>query len=284
MATIQETQLYIRQNIQEAYPEPEAGSIAQLILEHLLQKSRLELSLGKHKQITPEQYKQVEDAIKRLKEHEPVQYILEEAHFYGFDFFVDKRVLIPRSETEELVDLVIKEHQGQRGLNILDICTGSGCIPIVLAANLNVDKVFGIEVSEGALEVAEINAAKFNQTIRWLHQDVFEPITSIQEASLDIITSNPPYVLELEKEQMRNNVLQYEPHLALFVLNTDPLKYYTRITELGLTLLKQGGSLYFEINERYGQEIKDLLLKAGYQSAQIVQDLYGKDRIVKAIR
>ena len=284
MATIQEIQLYIIESIQEAYPEPEAGSIAQLMLEHILCKSRVELRLDKNEQVKPEQHEKIENAIKRLKKQEPIQYILEEAHFYGFDLFVDERVLIPRPETEELVDLVIKEYQGQRSLHILDICTGSGCIPIALAANLNVEKVYGIEVSAGALEVAEINAAKYNQTIRWLHQDVFDPITNIEKASLDILTSNPPYVMELEKEQMRNNVLQYEPHLALFVLNTDPLKYYTRITEVGLDLLKPGGKLCFEINERFGQEVKNLLLNYGYHKAEIVQDLYGKDRIVRAVR
>ena len=284
MATIQQTQQRIRQSIQQAYPEPEAGAIAQRLLQHVLQKSRLELSLKQQQEVGPEQEASINKAIRRLQQHEPLQYVLEEAHFYGLDLFVDKRVLIPRPETEELVDLVVKEHQGQRGLQILDVCTGSGCIPIALAANLNTEKVYGLEVSDGALEVAEINAAKYNLPIKWLHQDVFEPVQSIAPASLDIITSNPPYVLELEKEQMRENVLEYEPHLALFVLNTDPLKYYRRIAELAHDLLKEGGKLYFEINERYGQEVKQLLLESGFSSAKVVQDLFGKDRIVRAVK
>ena len=284
MTTIQQTQQHIRRSIQEAYPEPEAGAIAQRLLQHVLQKSRLELSLKQHELVTPEQEASIKKAIRRLQQHEPIQYVLEEAHFYGLDLFVDKRVLIPRPETEELVDLVVKEHQGQKGLHILDVCAGSGCIPIALAANLNTEKVYGLEVSDGALEVANINATKYNLPIRWLHQDVFEPVQSIAPASLDVITSNPPYVLELEKEQMRENVLEYEPHLALFVLNTDPLKYYRRIAILAHELLKDGGRLYFEINERYGQEVKQLLLESSFTSAGIIQDMFGKDRIVKAVK
>ncbi|MBC5994264.1 peptide chain release factor N(5)-glutamine methyltransferase [Pontibacter cellulosilyticus] len=284
MATVQETRQYIRENIQEAYPEPEAGAIAQRLLEHVLQKSKLELSLKKDKPLTQEQEEQVKQAVTRLQESEPIQYVLEEVYFYDLDLFIDKRALIPRPETEELVDLVVKEHAGQRGLHVLDICTGSGCIPLALAANLNVEQVYGLEVSNGALEVAQINATKYNLPVRWLHQDVFEPVQSIAPASLDILTSNPPYVLEMEKEQMRANVLKYEPHLALFVLNNDPLRYYKRITELGLDLLKEGGKLYFEINERYGQEVKQLLLESGYKSAEVIKDLFGKDRMVKAVK
>ncbi|WP_299818725.1 peptide chain release factor N(5)-glutamine methyltransferase [uncultured Pontibacter sp.] len=284
MATIQQIQQHIRKSIAHAYPEPEAGAIAQRLLQHILRKSRLELSLKQQEPVTPEQEESIKSAIKRLQAHEPLQYVLEEAYFYDLDLFVDKRVLIPRPETEELVDLVVKEYQGKGGLQLLDVCTGSGCIPIALAANLSTEKVYGLEVSAGALEVAEINAAKYKVPVHWLHQDVFEPIESIAPASLDIVTSNPPYVLELEKEQMRENVLEYEPHLALFVLNTDPLKYYKRIAILAHKLLKEGGRLYFEINERYGQEVKQLVLKSGFSSAEVVQDLFGKDRIVKAIK
>ena len=284
MATVQETHQFIRKNIQEAYPEPEAGAIAQRLLEHVLQKSKLELSLKKDKPLTSAQEEQVKQAVKRLQESEPIQYVLEEVYFYGLDLFIDKRALIPRPETEELVELVVKEHEGQRGLHVLDVCTGSGCIPLALASTLNVEQVYGLEVSDGALEVAQINGTKYNLPVRWLHQDVFEPVQSIIPASLDIITSNPPYVLEMEKEQMRANVLKYEPHLALFVLNNDPLRYYKRITELAMELLKEGGNLYFEINERYGQEVKQLLLEHGFKSAEVIKDLFGKDRIVKGTK
>jgi len=284
VATVQEMQQYIHQSISEAYPEPEAGAVAQLVLEHVLQKSRTELRLGRQEQVTTEQEMQVQQAVARLQQQEPVQYVLGEAHFYGLDLQVDARVLIPRPETEELVDLVLKEHKGQAGLQVLDICTGSGCIPLALAANLKDADVYGLEISGGALGVARANADRHKLSVTWLQQDIFEPVQRIKRASLDIITSNPPYVLEEEKQLMCPNVLAYEPHLALFVPDTDGLKYYKTITEAGLQLLKQGGKLYFEINERYGGQVQALLLQAGFAEATVVQDLSGKDRIVRAIR
>jgi release factor glutamine methyltransferase len=283
VATIQQTAQYIRENIQSAYPEPEAGAIAQLVLEHVLRKSRVQLSLGQEEEVTPEQEEQLKEAVERLKRQEPVQYVLGVAHFYGLDLQVDERVLIPRPETEELVDLVVREHKGLQGLQVLDICTGSGCIPLALAANLQADRVYGLELSEGALKVARTNARQLRLPIGWLQQDVFDPILGIAPHTLDIITSNPPYVTEQEKALMRPNVLNYEPHLALFVPDQDPLKYYKRIAEAGADLLKKGGRLYFEINEQYGEEVRQLLLQIGFAHAEVVQDLFNKNRIVKAI-
>jgi release factor glutamine methyltransferase len=278
-------QQYIRQNIQEAYPEPEAGAVAQLVLEHVLQKSRVQLSLSQQEPVSQAQEVYIKEAVERLQQQEPVQYVLGVAHFYGLDLQVDERVLIPRPETEELVDLVLKEHKkGRRGLQVLDICTGSGCIPLALAANLPAARVYGLEVSEGALEVAKTNASIYNLPVTWLQQDIFEPVQGISASSLDIITSNPPYVLEEEKQRMRPNVLQYEPHLALFVPDTDALRYYIRITLVAQELLKKGGKLYFEINERYGGQVQELLLQAGFSEASVVQDLFGKDRIVWGVK
>ena len=284
MATVQEVQQLIRQNIRDAYPEPEAGAIAQLVLEHVLQKSRMQLSLQQQEPVSKEQEAQVQEATARLQQQEPVQYVLGVAHFYGLELQVDERVLIPRPETEELVDLVLKEHKGQQGLQVLDICTGSGCIPLALMADMAAAKVYGLEVSGGALEVAKANADKHSLPVVWLQQDIFEPVQGIAAGTLDIITSNPPYVLEEEKQRMRPNVLQYEPHLALFVPDTDALKYYRRITAVAKELLKERGKLYFEINERYGKQVQELLLEAGYTEAIVVQDLYGKDRIVRAVK
>ncbi|WP_439880978.1 peptide chain release factor N(5)-glutamine methyltransferase [Pontibacter sp. MBLB2868] len=284
MATIQELQFFIRENINQAYPEPEAGAIAQLVLEHVLHKSRVQLSLQQQETVTQAQEEEVKQAVLRLQQQEPVQYVLGVAHFYGLELQVDERVLIPRPETEELVDRVIKQHKNREHLRILDICTGSGCIPLALAANLNTDSVVGLEVSTGALEVARANTAKLNLPVEWLEHDVFKPIPGIAPESLDIITSNPPYVREDEKKQMRENVLQFEPHLALFVPNADPLKYYKRIAAIGLELLKKGGKLYFEINEQYGAQVAKLLLEHGYSRAEVVQDLFGKDRMVEAVK
>ncbi|WP_299705958.1 peptide chain release factor N(5)-glutamine methyltransferase [uncultured Pontibacter sp.] len=283
MATIQQTAQYIRENIQAAYPEPEAGAIAQLVLEHVLQKSRVQLRLDQKEEVEPAKEEKIKEVVARLKQQEPVQYVLGVAHFYGLDLQVDERVLIPRPETEELVDLVVREHRGLKGLQVLDICTGSGCIPLALAANLQADKVYGLELSEGALKVARTNARQLRLPVAWLQQDVFDPILGIAPHSLDIITSNPPYVMEQEKALMRPNVLDYEPHLALFVPDEDPLKYYKRIAEAGAELLKNGGRLYFEINEQYGEEVRQQLLQAGFSHAEVVQDLFNKNRIVKGI-
>lgn len=283
MATIQQTAQFIRESIKAAYPEPEAGAIAQLVLEHVLQRSRVQLSLTQQQEVSLEQERQIQQAVERLQKQEPVQYVLGVAHFYGLDLQVDERVLIPRPETEELVDLVVLEHRGQQNLQVLDICTGSGCIPLALAANLNDAQVYGLELSEGALQVARANAARYKLEVAWLQQDVFDAVPGIAPHSLDIITSNPPYVMEQEKPLMRPNVLEYEPHLALFVPDNDPLKYYRRIAALGVELLKKGGRLYFEINEQYGEEVRQLLLQAGFEQAEVVQDLFNKNRIVKGI-
>jgi release factor glutamine methyltransferase len=283
VASIQQTVQYIRENIGTAYPEPEAGAIAQLVLEYVLQKSRVQLSLGQQDEVSAEQEQQVRQAVERLKRQEPVQYVLGVAHFYGLDLQVDERVLIPRPETEELVDLVVRDYKGQPSLHILDICAGSGCIPLALAANLNTSKVYGLELSEGALQVASANAARYSLPVEWLQQDVFASIPGIAPHSLDIITSNPPYVMEQEKALMRPNVLDYEPHLALFVPDEDPLKYYRCIADLGASLLKSGGRLYFEINEQYGEEVRQLLLTAGFRQAEVVQDLFNKNRIVRGV-
>lgn len=282
MATIQQSMQEVRESIQDLYPEPEANAIAQLVLEHVLQISRLQMSLNQQQELNKEQQEQIGEAVTRLQQQEPVQYVLGVAHFYDLELQVDERVLIPRPETEELVDLVIKDHRNKAGLQVLDICTGSGCIPVALAANLKSSKMYGLEISAGALEVAKANAEKYNVSVDWLYQDIFDEVP-IPDRSLDIITSNPPYVLEEEQALMRRNVLEYEPHLALFVPDTDPLKFYKRIADLGSRLLKRGGKLYFEINERYGKGVCNTLLQAGFAEAEVVQDLFSKDRIVRAV-
>jgi release factor glutamine methyltransferase len=283
-STVQDLLRHIREKLTTLYPEAEAGAMSQQVVEHVLQLSRLQLSLARTNSINTTDAEAAEAMLQRLLKHEPLQYVLGTVHFYGLELEVDERVLIPRPETEELVDLVIKEHSGTPGLQILDICTGSGCIPLALAANLPRANVYGLELSVGALEVARANAAKYNLAVKWLQQDVFEPFTIIEPASLDIITSNPPYVLEEEKNQMRPNVLEFEPHLALFVPDKDALKYYRRIAEVGLSLLKKNGTLYLEINEKYGADVCALLLQAGFAEATVKQDMFGIVRMVRAVR
>ena len=194
----QEQYQLLRQSLSAVHEADEAEAMAALVIEYVGKKKINQL---KQEEVTLDEIHQIDRILQQLLTHRPLQYVLNEAWFYGLKFEVNESVLIPRPETEELVDLVVKEHQGHKGLHILDICAGSGCIPIALAANLNTEKVYGLEVSDGALEVANINAAKYNLPIRWLHQDVFEPVRSITPASLDVITSNPPYVLEEEQQQ-----------------------------------------------------------------------------------
>jgi release factor glutamine methyltransferase len=191
-------------------------------------------------------------------------------------------VLIPRPETEELVNLIIRENQYRKGLHIMDIGTGSGCIPVALAKNLSTEKVYGVDISEEALKIAAQNAEKYKMTIEWLQADILTDALPIAPTSLDILVSNPPYVLENEKELMRPNVLQYEPHLALFVPDTDALRFYKCIADVALELLKPGGSLYFEINEQFAAETMQMLQQKGFQKTAIISDIFDKERFVKA--
>ncbi|MFT2010352.1 peptide chain release factor N(5)-glutamine methyltransferase [Pontibacter sp. 13R65] len=283
MATIQQTISNIKTSLSELYPGPEAGIMAEQVVEHVLQKTRVALSLAREQEVKAAEANTISGIVTRLLQQEPLQYVLGIAYFYDLELYVDARVLIPRPETEELVHLILQKHKNRLHLKVLDIGTGSGCIPIALAKNLQQAQVYGLDISSDALAVARANAEKYQAAITWLQQDVFEPITTIPLHSLDILISNPPYVLESEKEQMRANVLSYEPHLALFVPDNDALRYYKRIAEVGQELLKPGGNLYFEINERYGKATQDMLLRAGYRQAEVLHDLFGKERMVEAI-
>jgi len=217
----------------------------------------------------------------RLKTGEPIQYILGKGPFYGRDFLVNKSTLIPRNETEELVHLIIKENP-EVGLKILDIGTGTGCIPISLDLEMNTPEVFGVDISEEALSVAKKNAVALDSKVTFLRCDILSQIPEVPK--LDILVSNPPYVLLSEKSLMHQNVLDFEPELALFVPNDDPLLFYNAIANKALQLLKAGGKLYFEINEKYGDGVVQLLTELGYSEVRLRKDLNGKDRMIKAIR
>ena len=225
----------------------------------------------------------VQQCLERLLRHEPLQYVLGEASFYGRDFKVTPAVLIPRPETEELVQRIIKTYQHQSQARFLDIGTGSGCIPITLAAELPTAQVWGLDISEQALAVARANAEALQQDVTWLHQDILQEMPALEVNSLDAVISNPPYVLEKEKALMRENVLAFEPHLALFVPNEDPLLFYWRIAQVAMELLKPGGRLFFEINEQYARQTTSMLQGLGYLEVQLFQDLRGKDRMTEAV-
>ena len=266
-------------NIYEAH---EAKAMAMLVVEQVLRLSPLQLSVARQQAVSEEQWQQAADIIGRLLQHEPLQYVLGCAHFYGLELEVNPAVLIPRPETEELVDLVVRENTGRQQLHILDICTGSGCIPIALSAHLAAEKVYGLDISQPALDLARKNALKYGQPVEWLQQDILKQDLPLSPASLDIMVSNPPYVLEQEKALMRENVLAFEPHLALFVPDNNALLFYKRIAALGGSHLKAGGKLYLEINEQQALPLKQLVQEFGYDQVQVLPDLFGKDRFIRA--
>ena len=222
-------------------------------------------------------------AIKELKKFKPLQYILGEADFYHLKFYVNEHVLIPRPETEELVHFIIHDNK-MNAPAILDIGTGSGCIPIALKKNIPSAVVSSIDVSEKALNVANRNAKKNDVEILFILRDILDPLAILDQQLLkyDIIVSNPPYICNAEKNKMDKNVLDYEPHLALFVNDNDPLLFYNVICDFALKMLKTNGKLYFEINQSLASETKDLLESKGFKNVELIKDLSNNYRILRS--
>jgi len=227
--------------------------------------------------------KEIQDIVSRLKTAEPLQYIIGIADFYSLEFEVTPSVLIPRPETEELVDMILHEHADLEG-GILDVGTGSGCIAITLSKHLPNANVTGIDISPEALSVARRNAERNEVNTAFRQADILssEPTMPFLPTNFDLIVSNPPYVMEQEKATMEKNVLDYEPSLALFVPDADPLLFYKAIARFGRTHLNPGGQLYFEINPLRGNECAGMLHEAGYKDIQLLRDLSGKERFIKA--
>ena len=267
------------------YPPEELQSFFSILSETYLGLSRIEIALQPEKEITEDNSEKFKEAIIRLKQSEPIQYILGETEFYGLPFIVDKNVLIPRPETEELVAWIIKDNQNKEA-TILDIGTGSGCIAITLAHQLSNTKVNAIDVSKDALKIARQNALNNKVNVNFIKVDVlqFENSKELQvhkESKFDIIVSNPPYVRASEKELMKPNVLRYEPEVALFVEDEDPLLFYRRIVQLSKDYLKREGLLFFEINEYLGEDMKEMLEVEGFSNIEIKKDIFEKDRMIK---
>ena len=269
-------------------PTYERGELEQIIFlafEHVCGFSKTDLVLIRDEQLSGEKVTEFRKIAERLKKQEPIQYIIGSTEFYGLPIKVNSHVLIPRQETEELVDMIIKEARipplGGGGA-ILDICTGSGCIAIVLKKNIPQSTVYAIDISDDALKVADENS-KLNQTPKsFIQAEIFQlPTSNLQlPNNLDIIVSNPPYVLENEKKEMTDRELNYEPHLAFFTEGDDALIFYRQIAELATQHLTSGGKLYFEINEQKGKEIVELLTSKGFKEVTLKQDLNGKDRMI----
>ena len=273
---------YFNNALLEYYPETEIESFFNLLSEHILRMKRIDISQNLYAVVSGKKYDKFQKAIDRLKKYEPIQYILGDTEFYGLVFKVNPSVLIPRPETEELVAWIIREHKDKEEISILDIGTGSGCIAITLAKNLPNAKVFALDVSEEALKTAKQNAKSNNVEVEFIEADILD--WNFDNLQFDAIVSNPPYVRELEKENMRANVLDHEPHLALFVKDNDALLFYRKITEVARNILKPNGQLYFEINESLGNSTEELLVDASYKSIELKKDIFEKDRMIKAIK
>jgi release factor glutamine methyltransferase len=257
----------------------EAESKAFILLEHLFGTDRNDLILDRSITLTKEKTRLLMKYIDRLNTGEPVQYILGEAHFYGRSFIVNPNVLIPRGETEELIELILNENPGKR-LRIFDIGTGTACIPITLAKERPGIKCFGLDFSPRALKVARQNAARHEVNIEFFLIDILKEDIPVDH--LDIVASNPPYIPESERETLDKNVKEHEPSTALYAPDDDPLVYYRHIAERAAKSLKPGGRIYFEINESFGPQISDLLKNMKYEEVRIIHDIHGKDRFARA--
>ena len=271
---------YIRQSLQDIYPPEEVKALSMLICCDMLGLDALDIYMGKDIILSECKQRELENIIFRLQKNEPIQYIRGFAEFCGRKFKVAPGVLIPRPETAELVELIVKENPGAR--HLLDIGTGSGCIAISLDKKLPDAEVEAWDISEEALAIARKNNDALEARVRFLQRDVLADDWE-KIPSFDVIVSNPPYVTLGEKAGMRPNVLKHEPHRALFVGDDDPLLFYRVIAERGRSLLAPGGALWFEINERFGDEVTALLGSLGYADVKLTADLFGKPRITEAV-
>lgn len=270
---------YIYQQLQNFYPLTEVQTFYFMLLEHYAKCNKTTVLACPKEPLAEKIVTPIKEAIRELQNHKPIQYILGETVFFSYRFLVDENVLIPRPETEELVDWVLTTViPTSKPLKIIDIGTGSGCIAISLAKSLPNAEVTAVDVSAKALQVARRNAKLNGVTINFLQQDILQ--TTTLPDTYDIIISNPPYVRSLEKAEMQANVLEYEPHLALFVSDTDPLLFYDRIAALARRALSPQGSLFFEINQYLGEEMKALLKAKGFEKVVLRQDLSGNDRMI----
>lgn len=276
---MRKTTQYIKQALKDYYPDAELQAFIKIIYMDIFHLSMLDIYMGKDIKLSVKQLDELESIILRLQKHEPLQYIIGTTEFYGLTLKVASGVLIPRPETTELVDLIVKEAPNT-SLNILDIGTGSGCIALALDRYLPRAHVVAWDISDDALTIARQNNRMVAGNVSFEKRDVLTMHDDKEQ--FNIIVSNPPYITVAEKKDMDRNVLDWEPGLALFVSDNDPLCYYKKISELGLTMLYPRGKVYFEINRAFGEEMKIMMQGLGYNSVEVIKDLSGNDRIVKA--
>ncbi|MDG2194226.1 MAG: peptide chain release factor N(5)-glutamine methyltransferase [Polaribacter sp.] len=289
---LHEFKTYFSSQLLTLFPQTEIDSFFFLLIENRLNLQRIDTVLQADFLITTEALQDLKLITKRLQNQEPIQYILGKTSFYGMPFSVNTNTLIPRPETEELVEWILQERKKMSSIEILDIGTGSGCIAISLAKNLNNATIYALDISKEALAVATQNAVHNNVNLTCLQADILTTKnlnhliaqnTTNNNVRLDIIVSNPPYVRELEKEEIHKNVLENEPHQALFVTDNNPLLFYKKIADLAKQHLKKEGALYVEINQYLGEEMIKMLKEKGFKNVLLKKDLFGNDRMIKAV-
>lgn len=271
---------YFNERLNAIFSERELKLMFQLSAEKRLNLSPSDLFLVTDIRLSESDLLFFRAIVKRLLAGEPFQYIHGDTEFYGLLLKTDARALIPRPETEELVDWILQD-KSPNWESVVDVCTGSGCIALALKSKLPNTKVVAIDISDDALSLSKDNAQFTNLTVEFRKADALSDALLAEENSVDVIVSNPPYVMDKEKEQMKAHVLDFEPHLALFVANQTPFVFYDAIAKQAQRLLKVGGWLYFEINEQFGQEMIDLLKKYGFKSVELKEDLQGKSRMIR---
>ncbi|WP_299671029.1 peptide chain release factor N(5)-glutamine methyltransferase [uncultured Polaribacter sp.] len=305
--TLKNFKLFLNQELLKNYPKTEIDSLFFILVEEKLNLKRIDTVLAPNFLISNENLFDLKNSIQRLKKEEPIQYILGKTEFYGLPFIVDENTLIPRPETEELVAWILLEIKKLRSkktdlnsakseekvLSILDIGTGTGCIPISLAKNTNNTKISAIDISTEALKIAKQNTVLNKVEVEFIELDILQTenlnkmaVRAQSRTSLnnkfDIIVSNPPYVRELEKVEIKNNVLRNEPHLALFVTDENPLIFYNKIADLAKQHLSKNGLLFFEINQYLGKETELMLQEKGFKNIELKKDLFGNDRMIRS--
>ncbi|ROT06532.1 peptide chain release factor N(5)-glutamine methyltransferase [Lepagella muris] len=269
----------LREILRPLYGNGETEAIIRIMFHYLKGWNTVDIIMHEDASLSPFIKSEIDAILKRLVKHEPIQYITGEARFHGMEMKVTPDVLIPRPETDELVDIIVSDAGETEDLRVLDIGTGSGCIAIALARSLRFPTVTAVDISDAALAVARENASNLKANVSFIKEDI---LTVSPEGIFDIIVSNPPYIDESEKSGMEPNVLDYEPKIALFVPDDNPLLFYKRIAEIAVRKLSPAGKLYFEINPRHADELSRYLTDCGFDDVQVIRDSFGKLRFIKA--
>ena len=287
---LKDIQKVFHQELDVIYGKNDVASFFNILMSHYLKLNRIALVLEPELTVSKEEEQPLFEALSRLKQEEPIQYIIGETQFYDLIFKVNEHTLIPRPETEELVQWIVKchsERSEESQLKILDIGTGTGCIAISLAIHLPKAKVYALDLSKEALKVARQNAELNNVEVHFINADILNRDSwnlEFKDLKFNIIVSNPPYVRNQEKAEIKNNVLKHEPHLALFVEDHDPLQFYNVISDIAVDKLTENGLLFFEINQYLGNETNQLLHNKGFKDLELKTDIFGNNRMLKGLK